>query len=121
MIITILAYILTLILGPMASGIGQLVFLPISIPLLKIGLHKFFIAFLGAVLAAFVATWVSTFIFGWLNREPGIWMLIVLGASFVINDLKRIKSGRDGVMESGYLIGDIAGIILGGYIFIYNS
>lgn len=120
MIKTIIAYILTLILGPLIGGFAQLILMPITLPLIKLGLHKFFIAFLSGTASGFTATWIGTKIFFWLDKEPGFLMLVFLAISFLQNDIRRLSTRKDGEMETGYLVGDIAGIILGGYFLIYN-
>jgi len=117
---TILAYGLTLVIGPLFGGLAQMIFLPISVPLIKLGLHKFFVSVLGATSSAFAAIWVGLKIFQWLDKEPGILMLIFLGVSILQNDVRRLLTRKDGELETGYLVGDIAGLILGGYFLIYN-
>jgi hypothetical protein len=127
MFTTIFTYLLIGIIGLLIYKFGLLVVsLTIFIPLISIGLPRFVITFLTGLISAFLTVWIGNLVFDWVSLifdwfiiPSGTLILVILGFELIIGKLKRIII--DGEMEEfGQLVGDISGIILGGYFLIFQ-
>lgn len=127
MFTTIFTYLLIGIIGLLIYKFGLLVVsLTIFIPLISIGLPRFVITFLTGLISAFLTVWIGNLVFDWVSLifdwfiiPSGTLILVILGFELIIGKLKRIII--DGEMEEfGQLVGDISGIILGGYFLTFQ-
>jgi len=63
----------------------------------------------------------SIHIFLWLGLQPTLTILFVLGAGYIMHNLRRIAAAQDEAMSSfriNHLLGDIVGLWLGGLLLL---
>jgi hypothetical protein len=131
----ITAYALALVLGPSIALISQLLFAyPIGIGSRKFSILKLPLAFLLALTWGLICFSVGGYVFVLFDLDVTIWLLFLYLFFTISNNNQRLKSPfintgaalaltgeslikRDKVIEVGYYIGDIAGLLIGAYLF----
>lgn len=118
---TVIAYILVFFLGPLASvfflaalerivPINTMISIHLKNPLLS--------GFIISVPETFLAAWFGKLIFGLLGVTPGWGMIITISVGFMITNIDRAFKHGLSPMKAGYILGDIAGLLLFGFFML---
>jgi hypothetical protein len=128
MLRTLVAYAVAWLLAPTVSGLVEFLFFPIKILMLpkpkdgnpRTPARVWSYAILGgfaSVLGAFAAVWFARVVFRWLGVEAILAIAVMIGISFTLNDLRRLKAaavtGANAPVKAAQLVGDLSGVVLG--------
>lgn len=113
---TFIAHVLVFFLGPLAALAGVLL-MPIS-TMISIHLSPFLGGFIASLPQTFLAAWFGKLLFGLLGVTPGWGMILTLGIGFMLNDIGQASKHGLSPMKVGYILGDIAGLLLFGFFML---
>jgi hypothetical protein len=69
-----------------------------------------------SIAGAFAAIWFARLVFGWIRVQPTTTIAWVLGAGYVLNDIRMLKASTGSEMmlpRFTQAIGDLLGVIVG--------
>jgi hypothetical protein len=110
--ITLLAYVVTILSAPLVAAIALIPLMPISI-----WVGEFFGFFVSSALSAFFAAWCSTLIFNLFSVEKTVWLLIAIAVTFLLNDLRRYFAAPESRARLASLVGDQVGFVCAAFAF----
>lgn len=106
MLITIVAYFLAFIVGPLAAAAAGLVTTFLFAPVVKSGflVLRYSVDFVSGLAAGFTALSAGFFVFQWIVGEASSLVLpVLLFLAFLINAMRRVLSSSSSIVDSQFM------------------